>query len=399
MTSVVRTPGAEAQPAAEPVDAPDRPRFRRLADAARDAVPALAGYLAIRLSGLLVLAVLADRANKSLPALLGRYDGVWYLGIAAHGYDTSVTYDVDGLVKTNIVFFPLFPALVRAVSAIGVPPLYAGILVAGLAGLAAAWGIYAVGARLHSRQLGTVLAIAWGALPHAVVENMVYTETLFTAACAWAIWAVLRGRWVLAGVLTIAAGLTRPTALALVGAVGLAALVAIVRRLDGWRPWAAAVLAPLGILGYWIWCAVALGRPDAWFWMQHDGWRSELDFGRTTVETVLATVTEPQQFAIYLTTIVLGLAAVLAAVLVLDRRWPLVVVAFGVAMVALVALEGGGYYHAKGRFLLPAFVLLIPVAAALTKASRTTRCAVLVTMAGLSAWYGGYLLLVWTRSP
>ena len=45
------------------------------------------------------------------------------------------------------------------------------------------------------------------------------------------------------------------------------------------------------------------------------------------------------------------------------------------------------------------FVLLIPVGAALTKASRTTRYAVLVTMAGLSAWYGGYLLLVWTRSP
>jgi hypothetical protein len=68
-------------------------------------------------------------------------------------------------------------------------------------------------------------------------------------------------------------------------------------------------------------------------------------------------------------------------------------------MVALVAVEGGNYYHAKGRFLLPAFVLLIPVAAALVKASRTTRYAVLVTLTALSAWFGAYLLLVWTRSP
>ena len=204
---------------------------------------------------------------------------------------------------------------------------------------------------------------------------------------------------VLAGLLTVAAGLTRPTALALVGAVGLAALVAIVRRRDGWRPWAAAVLAPLGVLGYWAWCAVVLGRPDAWFWMQHEGWKSELDFGRTTANTVLATVTEGQPFAIYATTIVLGIAAALAVILFLDRRWPLVVTAFGAAMVALVALEGGGYYHAKARFLLPAFVLLIPIGMGLVRASRNTRYAVLVTMAGLSAWYGGYLLLVWTRSP
>jgi hypothetical protein len=412
MTEVARTPQAGQRPAADDgaAGAPEsaaRPAAgsgaHRLAAAVgaavRAAAPALAGYLAVRLVGLLVLAALAERAGRSLPALLGRYDGVWYLGIAADGYDTSITYDADGLVNTNIAFFPLFPALIRTVSALGVPPLAAGILVAGAAGLAAAWGIYAVGARLHSRQLGIVLAVTWGALPHAVVQNMVYTESLFTALCAWAIWAVLGGRWLLAGVLTIGAGLTRPTAIALVGAVGLAALVAIVRRRDGWRPWAAAVLAPLGVLGYWGWCAVALGRPDAWFWMQHEGWRSELDFGRTTARSILATVTSGQQFAIYATTIVLGLAAVLAVVLILDRRWPLVVVAFGAAMVALVALEGGNYYHAKGRFLVPAFVLLVPVAMGLVRASRGTRYAVLVTLAGLSAWYGGYLLLIWTRSP
>ena len=198
MTAVVGTPRTEDpdDPAEEFGDAAaGAPRSRRLADAVRAAAPALAGYLAVRLAGLLVLAALADRANRSLPRLLGRYDGVWYLGLAANGYDTSITYDADGLVNTNIAFFPLYPALVRLVSVVGVPPLYAGVLVAGLAGLAAAWGIYAVGARLHSRQLGIVLAIVWGALPHAVVENMVYTESLFTALCAWAIWAVLSGRW------------------------------------------------------------------------------------------------------------------------------------------------------------------------------------------------------------
>jgi hypothetical protein len=392
VTDTVRN---EALDEAENLDAPSTHRTHHF----RAAAPALAGYLAVRLVGLLVLLAAAQRAGRSLPGLLGRNDGNWYIDIAAHGYDTSITYGAKGLVNTNIAFFPLYPALIRAVTSVGIPALYAGIAVSTVAGLVAAWGMYAVGVQLHSRELGIVLAVLWGALPHAVVENMVYSESLFTAACAWAVWAVLDRRWVLAGLLTIAAGLTRATAVALVAAVGLAALVAIVRRQDGWRPWAAAVLAPLGTVGYWVWCAVALGRPDAWFWMQHQGWKSHVDFGRTTVRTILATATSQQQFAAYATTIVLGLAVALLAVLVLDRRWPLVVVAFGAAMVALVAVEGGNYYHAKGRFLLPAFVLLIPVAAALVKASRTTRYAVLVTLTALSAWFGAYLLLVWTRSP
>jgi hypothetical protein len=385
--------------AEESATAPDAGRTRRALAHLRGAAPALAGYAAVRAVGLVVLALLARRAGQSLPGLLGRYDGVWYLGIAANGYDTSISYDADGLVNTNIAFFPLFPALIRVVSAVGIPPLYAGIVLAALAGLAAAWGIFAVGALLHSRRFGIVLAVLWGALPNAVVQNMVYTESLFTAACAWAIWAVLGRRWVLAGLLTVVAGLTRPTAVALVGAVGLACLVAIARRRDGWRPWAAAVLAPLGLLAYWGWCAVALGRADAWFWMQHEGWYSGLDFGRTTARSMLATVTAPQPLAVYATTLVLTAAAALLAVLVLNRRWPLPVVAFGAAMVALVAMEGGSYYHAKGRFLVPAFVLLIPIAGALVKASRFTRYVVLATLTAISASYGAYLLLVWTRSP
>ena len=62
-------------------------------------------------------------------------------------------------------------------------------------------------------------------------------------------------------------------------------------------------------------------------------------------------------------------------------------------------MTGGNYYHAKARFLIPAFTLLIPVAAGLVNTSRSTRYVVLATLTALSAWYGNYLLLVWYRSP
>jgi hypothetical protein len=151
------------------------------------------------------------------------------------------------------------------------------------------------------------------------------------------------------------------------------------------------------VLTFWAWCAAALGRIDAWFWMQNEGWDSGLDFGGTTARSMLSTVTAPQPLATYVTMLVVGIAAVLLALLVLDRR-PLVVVAYGAAMLVLIAFQDN-YFWARGRLLLPAFVLLIPVAAALVRSSRSTRWVVLVTLAAISAWFGSYLLLVWPQSP
>jgi hypothetical protein len=395
---------------AEEEPAPPRRIGFRLPRALRDALPALLGYLAVRLLGLSILLLFATRVSpddtpmppfpESVEALLNRFDGLWYVGIATGGYDTSIRYDDDGaLVNTNIAFFPLLPWLIRAGVALNLPAVPTGLVVVALAGLAAAWGLYAVGAELHSRTVGTVLAVLWGAVPHAVVENMVYTESLFTALAAWALWALLRRRWLLAGALTAVAGLSRPTAIALIGAVGLTCLVAIIRRGAGWRPWVAGAIAPLGLLGFWGWAGWKLGRIDGWLWMQGAAWHNHFDAGRTAVETIVSTLYREHDLAIYATTLVVVIAVALLVVLILDRRWPLPIIAYSAAVVALAVLQGGGYFYAKGRFLLPAFTLLLPVAMALVRASRTTRYTVLTTLAVLSAWYGTYLLLIWGRSP
>jgi hypothetical protein len=68
------------------------------------------------------------------------------------------------------------------------------------------------------------------------------------------------------------------------------------------------------------------------------------------------------------------------------------------ALLVLVICTAG-YYHAKGRLLIPAFPLLLPVAAALARASRPHRVAILVAGALASGWYGTYLLTVWQFSP
>ena len=381
----------------------------RAATLLRQCMPAVAAYAGARLVGLVVLAVFAHRAGRPLFSLLTGWDTTWYVNVAEHGYDTSIRYVGDQLVHTNIAFFPLFPWLIRAASGVGVSPWWAAVIIANLAGLAAAWGIAMIGATLYDRRVGLILAVLWGALPHAVVQSMGYTESLFTALCAWALWAVLDRRWLLAGGLTVAAGLTRPTVVALIAAVGVASVIAIVRhrgrlRDGGWRPWAAALLAPAGFAGYLIWCAAAVGRLDAYFWMQDEGWATDVDFGATTLHELGVTATHERQLAMYVAYLVLVLAVLLLALLFFDRTaerrasvLPLLI--FAGLLVFTVLVQGGIYPYAKARLLLPAFPLLIPLATGLAAARTHVRWAVLGLLVAVSAWYGTYLTITWHLSP
>ncbi|WP_086779357.1 hypothetical protein, partial [Streptomyces griseus] len=282
---------------AGPAQGPRTPGSRA-AVALRAAAPALAVYAAARALGLLVFWAAASAAGKDpLGPLSGRWDSVWYQRIAENGYGYTVTLP-DGSVHADLAFFPLLPALERGLSE--VTPLTlggAGLLVAWTAGLVAAWGVFAVGAHLYGRRTGVVLAALWGVYPTAFVQSMAYTETLFTALAAWALYAVLKGRWIVAGALTVLAGLTRPTAAALIAALAITAAVTLVREYRAGdsgggggggigpvlrrhaRMVAGVALAPLGWLAYVVFVAVREGSPFAYFDVQAQ-WGNNIDGGR-----------------------------------------------------------------------------------------------------------------------
>ncbi|MFJ8862733.1 hypothetical protein ACIRD8_30445 [Streptomyces sp. NPDC102451] len=371
------------------------PRAKALLTAA---APALGAYAAVRAVGLLVFWVSASAAGKDALYLLGgRWDSVWYQRIASHGYGHTVTLP-DGGVHPDLAFFPLLPALERGLAAVTPFTVQgAGIAVAWLAGLLAAWGIFAVGARLHGRRTGVVLAALWGAYPTAFVQSMAYTETLFTALAAWSLYAVLRGRWIAAGALCVLAGLTRPSAAALIAALALTAAAVLVRewraghRRDLLRRNARMLLgvclAPLGWLAYVVFVAVRQGGPFAYFDVQAQ-WGNSIDGGRA-LAAFIAGLPLPAA---------LGLCAALGLLgwlvfLCVRHRQPLPVLVYGIAIV-VVSLVGSGYFGSRPRLMMPAFPLLLPPAVALTGLRTTVRTGtVLAALAVGSAAYGAWTLL------
>jgi hypothetical protein len=376
-------------------------RIAALGSRLRRHLPEILLYCAIRALGVIVLAAMAAHPGD-LSRLLTKWDGQWYLGVARHGYDTALSFRPDGaLVNTNIVFFPLYPLLVRAVGAV-VGLVAASLLISLVSGLAAAVAMRSIGEHLYDRRTGILLAGLWGLLPTAVVESMAYTESLYTALAAFTVLFLLRRQWIAAGVAALLAGLTHPTGAAAAATVGICALITVVRRRDGIRPWIGGLIAPLGALGYLAWVGVALHHWNGFTYMEEHGWDSTPSL-IGVARQIRTTLTHQQPLGYYVPVFVLAGSLLCAAALSTARHrasaLPLAVQAFGWISLALALFVGPVYFHAEARFLMPDFPLLLPPATRLAAERLRSQVVLLACAALASAWYGGYLLTVWTHSP
>lgn len=376
------------------------PHLRAVRAAAPPAVVALGVFAAVRGAGILVVAAGSWWAGRDPVRVLGRsWDASWYLGIAADGYGRTVMsadpLTGTGAVQSDYAFFPLYPVLMRLVSAVlpgGLVP--AGLLIAWVSAAVAAVGVYRIGERLLGPRAGILLVGLWAALPHAVVLTLAYTEALLAALAAWSLYALLRGRWLWAAGLAVLAGLTRPTGIAVAAAVCAVALHAlVVRRARAPEVWAAALLAPAGWAAYVLTVGVRVRDPLGGYFTVQRRWGSRFDFGAGALRTAERVLTGGHvPLATTVTVVLLAAAGLLAALLVLDRTSLPLLVYTGILL--LMTFGGAGFFESKPRFLLPAFPLLLPIAAAMARARPRTAVVVTAGLAGLSYGYGLYLLLV-----
>ncbi|WP_406007276.1 glycosyltransferase family 39 protein [Streptomyces sp. NBC_00637] len=411
-----------AADSAVPDGPPERSRrLRRLTlpDGVRPYLAPLLLYGVTKLVGLTVFAWLlesADEYQKKNPRfgggahwwdVLATWDGWWYLQVAEKGYDPRPLEQLapGGLftVKQNsVAFFPLYPGLIRGVSEITGLGLYgSGILVSVLASFVAAAGIYAVVSTLAGVRAGTIAAGLWAVAPGAGVEWALYSESVFVAIASWCCYCVMKRRWVAAGLLAFVAGLNRPTSAALIGAVGLAAIVTLARResrrehgISG--PLYAMFAAPLGLLTYITWVGLSMGDLTAYFTLQREGWAHYFDFGSYTLDVLGNTAIGRHDYLFaFSVPDLLGVQLVLALpfliALMLRKKPPLVLVAYTLASVITV-LGTQQMFGNTGRYLLPVFPLLLAPAAALSRLKWPSLAVFFVTAALASGWYAHYVI-------
>ncbi len=373
-------------------------------------VPAIGAlsYAGIRLISVFLAAFLLghgkyQRRGWSLIRWMRSSDGGHYRSIAAHGY----AYPPGQLAHASVfAWFPGYPAAIDALAWLPwITIVAAGLIVTAVAGLAAAWGLTTLGLKLTGDpRIALLLTAVWAVAPSSVVLTMVYAEALFCALAAWALVALLTRRWLTAGLLTLAAGTVRSTAVALIAAVGLAAVIAVITAVRArqpfaawWRPAAAALLAPLGLLGYLGYVAIATHRLDGWFWVERNTCHMVFDWGASTLRVVKGVALGHPSVAQ-----VLVIGAIVAAVLLmlwsLTERIPLYLHLYTVLIVVMALTTSANWISSKPRFVLPAMLLALPVARLLAPVRTSVLVPLIGVLAVATTWFGLYLAIVarWT---
>ncbi|MFC4070409.1 glycosyltransferase family 39 protein [Actinoplanes subglobosus] len=400
-----------------PVPATPVGPMARLRASAVAAAPAIGLYMLLRLISLEVMYVLATHAHALDPGrnvypdgtignqwrgftsiwdALISWDGRWYTKIAGSGLGGPVgAVDEDGVpYELRLAFFPLYPFLARPLTFLPfVSPVAACLFVSFVSAIAAAWGLYAIGRHVRGHRVGVLLVAVWAVAPAAMTQNGAFTESLFTALAAWALYAVLKERWLIAGALAGVSGLSRPTATALIGAVGLAALVAVVTRRGGWRPYAAIVLAPAGLLAYFAFASSRLGSFEKYTSIHDSTFGAWIDYGENTwnmsTDILLGVDGDNADKPIRVLSLIMLVAfLVMFALLVPRAPWQLTV--FAAAMLGLAILSHT-HMSMAGRHLLPTFPVLLVPAIVLARFSNRDIGIVLGAIALLSGWYAGWL--------
>jgi hypothetical protein len=176
-----------------------------------------------------------------------RFDGLWFLQIAAHGYAAH-----DG----SAAFFPLYPLAIRWLSfAIGGHPYAAALIVSNVAMFVSLLLLYALSRREFDQDIARRSVLYLAVFPTSFFLFAPYSESLFLMLVLACFWWMRRGRWELAGLAGALAALTRNLGVLLVLPMLVEALE--LSRPSGRRAWVPVAwsLAPIAgavaYLGYW----------------------------------------------------------------------------------------------------------------------------------------------------
>lgn len=213
--------------------------------------------------------VLTDKflvAPNGFFGIWARWDAVHYLDIAQLGY-TAV-----GENRFQIVFFPLYPALVAALNVVVDDYLISAFVVSGVASVALGLVFRELVRMDYSEKIAQFSVLFLFVFPSAFVLHIPYTESLFLAVTVGCFLAARKRRWLLVGILGALACLTRINGLILMPAL-LFEVWAERRETKRFNPdWLWLFLLPSGFISYLALNYYVTGNATMFMTHQREHW-------------------------------------------------------------------------------------------------------------------------------
>lgn len=343
-----------------------RPPPSSLAGWFRPLVRPLAWYAASRLLILVVGAVaILVHSQLSIGDFFAMWDGDWYLRIAREGYPHTVPDGVGLHVRTELAFFPLFPLMIRAVTwATPIPEVWAGTLISLLFGAVSVVLMSYLARTLTDKQTADRAVALFCFFPGSLVLSVAYSEGVMIALALACTLALLRRRWLAAGLAAGLATAARPNAVALVAACAWQSLTAIRQRRE-WRSVVAPLLAPAGMLAFFAFLWHHTGVLDAWFQVERRGWNQRFDFGLHAVDVLGDFLNDPFDGLARFIVVTCLAFLIVSMVILVRRRLPGALNVYTVVIAALATLSTIDIVRV--RAILTAFPLFIALAMVTTR--------------------------------
>jgi hypothetical protein len=228
----------------------------------------------------------ADPHNIALDGLV-RYDSWWYHAIVTQGYSAG---NIETGEQGTVAFFPLYPLLVKLVSALTGNVFLAGVLVSNVAFLAALAYLYALARDEFDEETAGRAVFYLAAAPTAVFFSAMYTESLYILLVVATFYYARRRAWAAAALAGALAAATRNTGVLLVAVIALEGMhaqgvrwlpptwnIATLRAhlwqqarlaLQGWPALLAAGFVLVGLLSYMAYLGRTFGDPLAFIHVQ-----------------------------------------------------------------------------------------------------------------------------------
>jgi hypothetical protein len=355
----------------------------------------IATWLATRLLMVAALMLTMHQRNWTAGQALANWDVAHFMSIASTGYANT----------SEVAFFPVIPAIMAVLGALGIPMAIGGALVSWIASLVAAFAMQRLG--------GIHAAVIWLLVPMAVFTTVGYTEAVFCALAFWA-WVLARqGRWAWVAALASVACLTRVSGLFLVGGLGLLALFGgeptppgttpakktaagngAGRNQAGWRErlmhcvWL--VIPLLVVFGYAAYLHSITGAWDSWYSAQREEWGRAWTSPFTSLENTVNAVTrysagsEPSMgvmFAFEIAAMAIGLTTSIGCLV--RKAWAQA----GYVLVQVFAFSITTWFMSVNRAILLWFPLFIGVGTWFSfrpraAAGRATKVALVAVLVG-----------------
>ena len=339
----------QPRPRRRPRSGPPPTRAKRLAAAIRSwpawIVHPVLIYLASRALTWATLGITSIFTHVGVRGEIDRWDSRWFIRAAQFGWPTQLPHHNGHVAANTIAFLPAFPLSFRWLSHLtGLSLLTAGVVVTSVSGLTAMVGVWLLiraYADEHAADRGTLMLAVF---PGSFVLSLVYSEGLVLTFVAFGLLALMRKRWVLAGVLGMLATATTPIALAFEVSCLWCAYREVTKDRN-WRSLVAPVLTPLGFLSYQVWLWFHTGSVSAWRLTERGGWKSypSLVYAAHTVGVFLKDpiATNKTDDLLFVCTVV----TVIAAVIAIRSRLPM---PMPMLLYGLVAAGSRSFLHRWG---------------------------------------------------